>query len=304
MPRLPVAIFGSDGLKPCTRCAKRLPANLFSVDKRNPNTGLQTWCKECVTIYRPTETVQLETKRCPKCGEDLPIESFGLDSGSKSGRRSRCKNCHSGNSKERHKKLFGTLSYDAVRYAGSLRRKYGITAEDYRRFLSAQNGVCAICKGGCAPRKHFDVDHVHDISKRIRGLLCRNCNNAVGLFHDDPAAVERAVLYLLSAPRIPECTDCLPTDPNLSAYKVASIKYRFGMTAAQYISLWREQNGVCAVCAKNCSTGQLLCVDHSHATNRIRGLLCRKCNLGLGKFKDSPDVLAGIRNYIDPDFSR
>lgn len=75
-------------------------------------------------------------------------------------------------------------------------RKYRITLEEYEAILKKQGGVCAICKG---PPSHsmvnFDVDHCHN-SKKVRGLLCRHCNQGLGHFKDDPENLKRAVHYV------------------------------------------------------------------------------------------------------------
>jgi DNA-directed RNA polymerase subunit RPC12/RpoP len=62
-------------------------------------------------------------------------------------------------------------------------KKYGIKQADYERMLEAQGGVCAICKK--PPKKiHLNVDHDHK-TKRIRGLLCPNCNRRlIGRFRN------------------------------------------------------------------------------------------------------------------------
>ena len=63
---------------------------------------------------------------------------------------------------------------------GWLSWKYGITIECYDSLLSAQSGVCAICK--MSPEKNgarLSVDHCHR-TDRIRGLLCKTCNRDVG----------------------------------------------------------------------------------------------------------------------------
>lgn len=61
-----------------------------------------------------------------------------------------------------------------------LRRKYGISIEQYDEMLRRQGGVCAICRGKQnAKWKHFDVDH-DKATGRVRGLLCRRCNTGLG----------------------------------------------------------------------------------------------------------------------------
>ena len=60
---------------------------------------------------------------------------------------------------------------------GHLKRRYGITQEQYDALLRSQGGKCGICK--CLPgRKRLCVDHDH-ATGRIRGLLCVRCNSAV-----------------------------------------------------------------------------------------------------------------------------
>lgn len=81
-----------------------------------------------------------------------------------------------------------------------LKRKYGITPEEYDELLSAQDGVCQIC--GRPPRDDISlhVDHEHS-SGRIRGLLCFRCNNALGDFDDDHDRLGAALTYLGPVPK-------------------------------------------------------------------------------------------------------
>jgi len=81
-----------------------------------------------------------------------------------------------------------------------LKRKYGMTSDQYRTLLKEQGGRCKICEktkpGGFARRWHIDHDHKTDA---IRGLLCTKCNMALGLFGDDLFILQKAVRYLLAA---------------------------------------------------------------------------------------------------------
>lgn len=81
---------------------------------------------------------------------------------------------------------------------GQLRRKFGMTAEDYERLLTKQNGKCAICEGNCLTGRRLAVDHSHT-TNQVRGLLCQNCNIGLGKFKDDPKRLVSAVGYLLRA---------------------------------------------------------------------------------------------------------
>lgn len=78
--------------------------------------------------------------------------------------------------------------------------RYGITQADYDRMLAAQGGVCAICE--CAtnyslsgkPRPLF-IDHNH-ATGQVRGLLCNQCNLAIGAIDDDISHARRMIKYL------------------------------------------------------------------------------------------------------------
>jgi hypothetical protein len=83
------------------------------------------------------------------------------------------------------------------------------------------------------------------------------------------------------------------------------LKKRFGLTEREYDLILEKQNGVCAIC-KDVETvidGQSkkvkpLSVDHDHKTGKIRGLLCTKCNVGLGAFNDEVCVLLNAAEYL------
>ncbi len=76
------------------------------------------------------------------------------------------------------------------------------------------------------------------------------------------------------------------------------LKYYYGISVEEYDALLARQNGKCAICREK-PEGQTLCVDHCHATGKIRGLLCRSCNVGLGNFRDDPRLLRAAIAYLE-----
>ena len=71
---------------------------------------------------------------------------------------------------------------------------------------------------------------------------------------------------------------------------------RYGLSKAEYTILLHLQGSACAIC-KTPDNGKLY-IDHDHATGNIRGLLCNRCNAGLGMFKDSSTVLLLAISYL------
>lgn len=72
-------------------------------------------------------------------------------------------------------------------------RAYGITPEQYTAMAEAQSGRCAICS--IKPNRELDIDHCHKTGK-VRGLLCSNCNKAIGSFKDNTDILMSAIRYL------------------------------------------------------------------------------------------------------------
>lgn len=73
-------------------------------------------------------------------------------------------------------------------------------------------------------------------------------------------------------------------------------KNKYGLTTQEYNNLNEQQEYKCAICEKKISKG--LYVDHCHDTGVVRGLLCHSCNIGLGHFKDRPELLRNAIKYI------
>jgi Recombination endonuclease VII len=74
------------------------------------------------------------------------------------------------------------------------------------------------------------------------------------------------------------------------------LKRRYGISRADYAALLARQGGVCAICGK--PPEKTLCVDHCHSTGRIRGLLCRKCNFGLGCYAEDQAAMIAALAYL------
>jgi len=168
-------------------------------------------------------------KTCTSCFMIKDINDFGFSRPKV--RRSKCKSCkneynkkyiknnpekkkkYAKNRKERSKQYRKENKEKRIEYlkqwgrdnpekkrAQKYRHRYGIDIQDYNKMLKEQGGVCKICKSKTPKRKnakYFAVDHCHTTGK-VRGLLCYNCNSALGKLNDNAELLKKALDYLLS----------------------------------------------------------------------------------------------------------
>ena len=78
---------------------------------------------------------------------------------------------------------------------------------------------------------------------------------------------------------------------------------QYGLTLEQFEAMLISQNGKCAACERAmtspCSKAHTATmVDHCHTTGRVRGLLCRRCNMAIGQFGDDPGLLLQAASYL------
>lgn len=73
----------------------------------------------------------------------------------------------------------------------------------------------------------------------------------------------------------------------------------FNLTEQDYDSMFAKQNYSCAICKTKEPTGYNWHVDHCHTTNKVRGILCSKCNQGLGLFNDDGNILMSAKEYLE-----
>lgn len=160
-------------------------------------------------------------KHCKVCGELKPLEEFYRSAGMRDGHRNDCKACNLA-AKARRYAADPQAAIDRVsrwqkanpermrayrkeyrqrehvkksQREGHLRRKFGLTSDQYDEMLAAQGGRCAICRRPPTQGISLHVDHDH-VTGTNRKLLCFKCNNALGDFEDDPQLLQAAIAYL------------------------------------------------------------------------------------------------------------
>ena len=192
----------SSVMKTCTKCGETKPLREFHKAEVGKH-GRTPCCKECVSLIakrrragdpnaaaRYRSEITGTTKTCTTCRKIKPLDDFGRRKDTCGGRATKCKACL-----KKYLKEYGKNHPDKIlnrRY----KAVYDITLDDYRNMLNSQGGVCKICKTN-ADKRRLAVDHDHTTGK-VRGLLCANCNQALGHFNDDPAIMLVAINYLQS----------------------------------------------------------------------------------------------------------
>lgn len=192
---------------------------------------LTTRCKECLkSIGRekrknPETKILVEFKFCLGCHRNLPanLETFNMDRAQPDDFHIYCKKCRKDQAKElRLKEKQKWNDDDLVFYKGEyikyremsskrdrqrcLSSKYKISLKDYESTLTAQNNKCAICGLDneeliAQIGKTMSVDHCHT-EKKVRGLLCTNCNFGLGNFKDSVIIMEKAIACILNPPGV------------------------------------------------------------------------------------------------------
>lgn len=227
----------------------------------------------------------METKKCRKCGiEKEVIDFLKRETGVL---RNECKECHN--------------EYQRIRYLEKL-GKFKRTVRAEKRETDPKR--CVKC-GEIKPLSEFTF---HDREKGQHRNFCHECEKAwIRKYHKSPQGKEKRKEWVdQNKEKIEEYKEVYRNDPKRTAKsKVYHRKYRlmneFGLTPDDYDEILKKQQGRCAVCRTDRfhSRRKTLAVDHDHVTNKVRGLLCRRCNQAIGAFEDNPDLLRKAATYLE-----
>ena len=187
------------GQKHCRDCGEDRPVVEFTSD-RSRLDGLSFYCKVHArrrllaskdarlgpprSRHRRDVAVPEGHKWCPECDEVKPVAEYPRNRSQPSGFAVYCKPCHNARGRASRDKVGGSRTYH-------LKRRYGITADDFDAMIAEQGGLCAVCVS--APAEHVDHDHA---TGAVRALLGFNCNGGLGQFRDDPTVLRAAARYV------------------------------------------------------------------------------------------------------------
>lgn len=205
-------------------------------------------------------------KVCLTCNVWKPLTGFHKDNITKDKKTSSCKNCRRRQSAEWRKANMAQIRAEQTTYAAE-----------------HPNKKCCGCDI-IFPLDNFYADNATRDGKTHR---CKACNAAASLkWKRNNPEKARALheKWVLNNPvRAKELWQ-------LHRYK------KFGITRADYEHMLRQQEGRCDVCKKEFF--ETPNIDHDHKTEKVRALLCRSCNNGLGNFLDDPSILLQAIEYL------
>lgn len=197
----------------CIKCLSTKPLEQFS--RTGNGNHRRKVCRSCraeesraryhrtKVLIKPVRTIS-GTRQCSKCEVWKPLNADNYlyrTEKTFTGWETICRECKNAKSRRwskenREKAIAAKRSWRKAnphRLAAQKRKRvYGITDEQYQAMHDAHEGKCAIC-GSSKPWLNIDHDHV---TGRVRGLLCKQCNWAIGLMKDDPQRLKRASEYL------------------------------------------------------------------------------------------------------------
>jgi len=138
-------------------------------------------------------------KTCNRCHQAKALTEYHKNRGARDGLSGRCKTCSAEYNKEwqardpeKARESWRNSfkkTYDPLR---NKLRSYGITKDDFAVMVAKADGKCEICSRAM-PEPHIDHDHA---TGKVRGLLCLQCNTALGSFQDSPELLAKAIAYL------------------------------------------------------------------------------------------------------------
>jgi hypothetical protein len=140
------------------------------------------------------------------------------------------------------------------------------------------------------------IDQIKKQIKQKVQRFCKKCGEykCVSEFHIKTSKIETQ--YRFNSP----CKKCSAKQKSQQINKDWMLKKKFGITKKQYDQMLIDQEYSCKICKKHIDEfSKDLAVDHCHATNKVRGLLCSPCNTGLGFFRDDVNLMQAAIDYLN-----
>ena len=176
----------SEQTKACAACKQEISFSRFQKDNTHPD-GLRSSCRSCSSL-RKKKQYYTDHDASKKRQRDYRVAN-------RDAHRARAKAWldKNGNRERINAERKASGSYSKQTKATYLKFYYGMTPGQELNLRNTQKGLCAIC----SQEKPLRIDHCH-VKGNVRGLLCHNCNVALGLLKEDPQVFKRAAFYIES----------------------------------------------------------------------------------------------------------
>lgn len=237
-------------------------------------------------------------KRCPTCPEGqqwhpATPDYFHRQSAHKDGLTTHCKRCR--NRRPQPKQEYIPLTEKIC--LGPCGRTLPATSEYFQSHNKAKDGLLNECKecrdvtricGVCGTQKARRI-----VSGKSR-YVCKECARR----SSREAARRKGPVPITDARRAANTRNRNKVRASgLTNQRVYRLRAHFGIKEEDYLQMLEAQHGCCAICKVRLA--KRVHVDHDHETGNVRGLLCERCNIGLGYFSDSPERMRDAALYIE-----
>lgn len=281
-------------------------------------------------------TAQCRTKDGRGCGEWKPLDSFYTSPREPGGISRKCKSCIRQDRKTAYEKLSPPQKRAAYQKQSERREQKAQapnTQEEARlgsrKFRRDDNGawVKQCGRKDCQEWKPLTEFYIDQRTAHGCSVWCINCTNAYNMryqlnltaeqkenqrqqrkqYHKDqwennPAYRQRRLDYNR------EKRNAMSREQRYQERRQRHLRHTFGIDAEAFAKLYDAASGKCQICGKllaaihrgeQAEGGEYPCIDHSKTCGCVRGLLCVRCNLGLGQLGHSISRLAEAVGYLE-----
>lgn len=226
-------------------------------------------------------------KQCSRCRLLLSLEAFPVRRASADGRQGYCRSCISAWGREHRPRKLATAP--GVRDGEKWCRKCETvqSVADFASNQSAKDGLQGWCRD-CAAAAYRSKRQRQGYKVRPGGIprgfkYCRTCETIKPLTDFPTRKRSTDGAYF-------RCRDCARRFD-----REQHLAKNYSMGTIQVEAMLAEQDGRCAICL----TAQAIHIDHDHATGKVRGMLCFRCNAALGQLADDPATVRRAAAYLE-----
>lgn len=229
-------------------------------------------------------------KTCAGCLQEKPLEAFDYEPRVKSQTTAQCKQCIRAAQKLWAQNHPERVQASRKKYAKRFPERVAAAAKFSQRREALERREHRITNG----------QPLLEPKETAEGRLCSRCRRRKD-HQEFPPDGDGFSYY---------CRECTNRIARKNSKKPSTQSYRkkymrelalkkYGLTLADFEKRIADQEGKCAICSEELKLGTGGCgVDHDHATGRVRGILCRLCNVGVGHFRENPELFARAMKYL------